>query len=148
MKQKVRLRVLKQLAWAKHIKATTPILQLVPDSKGEHYWQLGTPDKFKHEVGVFQAQNCQQANGHIAGDFSAFKGVSQVTQLQDNTFTFPHLYQALLTENSRVFRMSSFHYNMALAYSKQSDTNTTTQQSRYWLKLAESWEYDVARRKN
>ena len=151
--KEVRAKVLKQLAWATYIKKSTPILQPVTGFNGKQYWQLGTPDKFKHETGLFNAQTCDDSNYKSKGDFSAFKPVSHRTKLQYFALRFPELYILLLQENSTQYTMPSFHYNIALAYYQQlpfqqsSFQQKSIDQANYWLEQAASWEDDLDRRK-
>jgi len=138
----IRTQVLKQIAWAKHIKINTPILQPVTRLGGEKNWQLGTPEKYKDEIGLFHAQTCDNSLAQLNGDFSAFKPVSQRTKLQYFALDFPELYLKMLQENSRQYSMPSFHYNIALSYFQQRNI----EQANYWLKQAENWESDIIRR--
>ncbi len=138
----IRANLLKQLAWGKYIKRSTPILQSVTSINGEHYWQLGSPEEFKHEVGVFNAQTCNNSTYSSKNDFSAFKAVSYRTKLQYFALDFPKLYSTLLQENSKQYSMPSFHYNIALAHFQQGSA-----QASYWLEKAVTWEQDVKRKK-
>jgi len=139
--KELRAIVLKQLAWAKYIKNSTPILQSVTGFNGKQYWQLGTPEEFKHETGLFNAQTCDDSNYKLKGDFSAFKPVSHSTKLQYFSLSFPELYVLLLQKNSSQYRMPSFHYNIALAYFQQ----RSIEQANYWLEQAANWEHEVHR---
>ena len=154
----IRAKVLKQLPWSKYIKNNTPILQSVTDLVGKHYWQLGTPEEYKNETGLFKAQTCNNSNAQLIDDFSAFKGVSHRTKLQYFALKFPQLYTALLQENSTQYRMPSFHYNIALAYFQQTSIQRISlqqtsfqkksiDQANYWLEQAASWEHDLDRHK-
>ena len=151
--KEVRAKVLKQLAWAKYIKKSTPILHSVTGMNGKHYWQLGTPEEFKHKIGVFNVPTCNDSNYKPSGDFSAFKALSHGTKLQYFALRFPELYLLLLQENSTQYRMPSFHYNIALAYYQQIPFQQSSLQQRsldqanYWLEQAASWEDDFDRRK-
>lgn len=143
----IRVSVLKQLAWARHIKSSTPILQSVTDLKGKHYWQLGTPEEFKHETGVFNAQTCDNSGYSSKGSFSAFKPVSYQTKLQYFALDFPKLYTTLLQKSSKQYSMPSFHYNIALAYFQQSSFHKKSfDQANYWLEQAATWEHDVRKK--
>lgn len=153
----VRSRVMKQIAWAKHIKTTTPILhpadQLKDQLNDQQYWQLGTPNEYQDEVGVFNAQTCEHISTQDKNSFSAFKPLSQRTKLQYFALDFPPLYSQLILENPRQYIMPSFHYNIALAYFQQSDFRQNTHQQKYiekanyWLKQAANWEQNKNRRK-
>jgi len=149
----IRASVLKQLAWAKHIKSSTPILQSLTDLNGKRYWQLGTPEEFKYETGVFKAQTCNNSAFQSKNGFSAFKPVSHRTKLQYFALKFPALYSALLQENSTQYIMPSFHYNIALAYYQQAHFQQSSfqqrsiEQANYWLEQAVKWEHDVKRKK-
>ncbi|MCI2285324.1 hypothetical protein L3081_20470 [Colwellia sp. MSW7] len=161
--QAIRTHVIKQLSWGNHIKQSTPILHSVTDSKGDQYWQLGTPEKFKHEIGVFKAQTCNDTRAKKMDKVSAYKALAQRTQLQYFSLGFPPLYLHLLNENSTTYRMPSFHYNIALAYFQQttlpqgiSQFNASQQvildkqniqQANYWLEQAAKWEHDSERYK-
>ncbi len=145
----VRVDVLRQLAWAKYIKDSTPILQAVSENTGEKIWQLGTPEEFAHEVGVFYAKSCDKSLNSSKNNFSAFKGVSQRTKLQYFALSFPQVYKKLLHENITEYRMPSFRYNIALAYLHQGGTNNEfTERARYWMKQAKDWSNAVERGQN
>lgn len=137
----VRNKVLKQLAWAKHIKKSTPILQAITSAPGKHHWQLGTPTEFKDEVGIFYAQTCENSVNQTIDSFRAFKPLSNRTKLQYFALDFPPLYSVLSQENARQYLMPSFHYNIALAYFKEDKL----EQAHYWLEQAANWEIDLER---
>jgi len=140
----IREKVLKQLAWAAQIKKSTPILHLKDKgSQKIHHWQLGTPEKFKQEVGLFRAPTCDNNSAKQQNIFNAFKPLAHRTKLQYDELNFPKQYIALLQNNSVQFRMPSFHYNIALAYYQQHDMEQATA----WLEQAVRWENDVSRRK-
>jgi len=149
----VRSLVMKQIAWAKQIKTTTPILQPVSNLKDKQYWQLGTPEAYQDEVGLFKAQTCQQSVKPEKNSFGAYKAVSQRTKLQYFALDFPSLYAKLLQENPKQYLMPSFHYNIALAYFQQSSFQQSNsqqgniEQANYWLEQAAKWEQDDNRRK-
>lgn len=124
----IRANVLRQLAWSKYIKNSTPILHTVTDINGNQHWQLGTPEKFQHEIGVFKSPTCNSAIAQTSDDFSAYKGLAQRTKLQYFSLSFPTLYTLLLQENSIEYKMPSFHYNIALAYFQQSTAQESTAQ--------------------
>lgn len=143
----IRANVLTQLAWAKHINKSTPILQLVTGLAGEQFWQLGTPEAFKHEVGVFKSPTCDNSTEQLNVDFSAFKPVYGRTKLQYFALSFPPLYSAQVQENSTQYLMPSFHYNIALAYfQKDPLQKKNIEQANYWLEQAINWESDIDRR--
>lgn len=141
-KKVVRAKVLSQLAWAKHIKSTTPIIQAKASLNNKQYWQLGTPKEYKTEVGLFYAQTCDNSSYEKTNGFSAFKPVSSRTKLQYFALDFPELYSSILQDNSKQYLMPSYHYNIALAYFQQDNI----EEANYWLEQAESWESDVNRR--
>lgn len=159
----IRANVLKQLVWSKYIKSSTPILHSVTTVNGNQHWQLGTPKEFEHEIGLFNAQTCDETNAKKARDFKAYKGISQRTQLQYFSLSFPGLYSLLLQENSIRYRMPSFHYNIALAHFQQIAVEISAsqplslnqialnkkslEQANYWLEQAAMWEDNRDRRK-
>lgn len=154
----IRNKVLKQLAWSKYIKDSTPILQLVPDQSNNNYWQLGTPQAFHQEVGLFIAQTCDNADIHTKASFGAYKGIAQSTQLHYFSLKFPALYSDLLKNNAAEYRMPSFHYNIALAYFKKTNqykgsiqpeelSSKNLAQANYWLEQASQWEQNSQRSK-
>lgn len=161
--QAIRAQILKQLSWGKHIKQSTPILHAVTDSKGNPYWQLGTPENFKHEIGVFKAQTCNDTRAKKMDKVSAYKALAQRTPLQYFSLDFPPLYMLLLNENSTSYRMPSFQYNIALAYFQQTSLTQgiaklppsqqaildkkNIRQANYWLEQAAKWEHDRERHK-
>jgi len=144
----IRTKVLKQIAWAKHIKKATPILQPVTSQSNEQYWQLGTPNKYKDEVGLFDAQTCDNSVHQKKSGFSAFKPLLQRTKLQYFALGFPELYSTLIKDNSMQYLMPSFHYNIALAYFQQAPfQQINIEKANYWLGKAASWEREANRRK-
>ena len=148
-RKEVRVKVLKQLAWGKYINDNTPILQEVVGVTGEQLWQLGTPEEFSHQIGVFHAKTCDNSLSSSNNNFSAFKGASQRTKLQYFALTFPDVYKKLLHENITEYRMPSFHYNIALAYFHQAVTNNRfIEQAHYWMKEAEKWENKIEKNKS
>lgn len=157
-RNEIRKKVLKQLAWSKHIKDSTPILQLVPGQSDKNYWQLGTPQAFHQEVGLFIAQTCNNADIHTQHKFGAYKGITQATQLHYFSLKFPALYSDLLKSNANDYRMPSFHYNIALAYFKKTNqfddslspeelSTKHLEQANYWLEQAALWEHNDQRYK-
>jgi len=146
-RQVVRKHVLASIPWAKHIKASTPILQAIQEGSGSNNrWQLGTPTRYKDEMGLYVAESCQdsvQVKGRNFADiFSAFKPVSKRTQLRNFTSEFPSQYLTLLNEKPTAFLMPSFHYNIALALYQQG----SIEQATHWLNMAAVWEKDVVRK--
>lgn len=147
-KEDIRYRILKQLAWAKYIKNTTPILHAVTTAEGEKFWELGTPDSFAGEVGLFYAKTCSLSSAKLDDEFSAFKGVLQRTKLQYFSLKFPALYEKLVSENLTEYRMPSFHYNIALAHSQKTEIkNNNIQQFDYWIEQAVKWESNIEKYK-
>jgi TPR repeat protein len=142
----IRSQVLENLAWSKYIKKSTPVLQSVKDISGNRYWQLGTPDNFKHEIGLFNAKTCDESIYKLKGEFSAFKPIVSRTKLEYSELIFPQLYEFLLKDNQKLLRMPSFHYNIALAYFQHPslDKNNIDQAS-YWLEKAAEWESELER---
>ena len=144
----VREKVLRQVAWAEQIKKSTPILHLnhlsLSDESLEknQYWQLGTPEGYEQDVGLYRAETCDNNDDKQQRVFTAFKPLSARTKLQYNVIRFPKEYKTLIQQNSEQFLMPSFHYNIALAYYQQ----TNIKQAEYWLEKAASWENDVGRR--
>lgn len=139
----VRKKILKQLAWADQIKNSTPILHTKDKrSQKNQYWQLGTSDKFKQEVGLYRAETCDNNSAKQQNIFSAFKPLSGRTKLQYDELNFPKQYIELLHKNSERYLMPSFHYNIALAYFQQNNI----EQAKGWLEQAVSWESDDRRR--
>jgi len=137
-KAEVRAKVLKQLAWAKNIKSTTPILhQKNNDEVDKYTWWLGTPSKYNDQVGVFKSESCDYSNQQ------AFKPVLHQTQLRYFEKTFPNLYKDIFNETGNQFLMPSFHYNLALALINNGDAAL----SKRWLKKAAIFE-QKSRRKN
>ena len=156
-KKRIRNKVLQQITWAKYIKNTTPILHLVKTLNGKEYWQVGTPQAYENEVGLFAAQTCDLSDNTAQKSFNAFKPVSKRTKLQYFALDFPQLYLSLLQDNAKQYLMPSFHYNIALAYFQQASLQQKNVQQRaiqkknieqanYWLKQAASWEQEVNRR--
>lgn len=140
----IRASILKQLAWAEQIKESTPILQIKDGSSQKNqYWQLGTPEKYDDEVGVFRSQTCDNNTAKERSYFTAFKPLSGRTKMQYDELSFPKQYIELLHKNFQKFLMPSFHYNIALAYYQQNNIA----EANYWLEKAASWESNARRRK-
>jgi TPR repeat protein len=140
----IRTKILKQLAWAEQIKKSTPILHLKKEgSHKNQYWQLGTPEQYKQEVGLFRSLTCDNNSVTKQNTFNAFKPLSDRTKLQYDELNFSKEYIRLLLNNSQQFVMPSFHYNIALAYYQQNNIKQAT----VWLEQAADWESDDGRRK-
>ena len=145
-RRSIRTKILKQVAWANHIKESTPILQLVTELNGVQNWQLGTPKAYEQEVGMYLAKSCD--NAQWKEEYSAYKGISQRTKLEYFALTYPKLYLDTLTEKNELYRMPSFHYNIALAFSRvNSQDIKNLSQVKFWLEQAISWEVDINRQK-
>ncbi len=128
-REKIRAEVLSRIAWGKLIAETTPILQKVISNLEIPFdqntlpikWQLGTPKKFQHELGVFPAETCKKASAAEAFAvkskvaFAAYKPLKQHTHLQYFTYNFSSHYENILALAPKAFIMPSFHYNIALA---------------------------------
>lgn len=140
-KKDIREQILKQVAWGNMIKDSTPILQKITDPHGKQYWQVGTPEAFKDEVGVFKAKTCDKRDDKLTRNFNAFKPVSYGTKLQYDALIFPAFYLELLNHSSTLV-MPSFHYNIALAYFQEKNI----EQAKYWLSQAAKWEADPQKR--
>lgn len=138
----IREKVLKQLAWVKQIKHTTPILHSDDTSSPENtVWQLGTPARFEQEVGLFRAETCDNNSSERVSSFTAFKPLSRSTKLQYDQLSFPKEYLALLDKDSSQLLMPSFHYNIALAYYRKNNMAKAND----WLEQAANWENDDRR---
>ncbi len=104
-KQKeIRQKILKQVPWYSSIKESTPILQ-----KFKHGWQLGTPESFAGNVGIYLSETCDKQQ------VQAFKPLYHHTQLRYFEQPFPVEYAIGLKENITEYLMPSFHYNIALS---------------------------------
>lgn len=131
----VRAEIMQQLAWRSQIKATTPILKPVNSATLANItqWQLGTPEEYVGEVGVFPAQTCahskvEEDNRWLA--YSAFKPIAKQTKMQYFSLDFPNEYLSFLAAQAPRFLMPSFHYNLALANFQLG----RLQQANFWLK--------------
>jgi len=158
----IRAKILLQLAWGQQIKASTPILQLMPGqaSLTPQQWWLGTPKQFADEVGIFTAQTCDNTvnsitvndntvNNNIVSDnlsgkshYSAYKPLAKSTKMQYFSLVFPPEYLSFLQEGAFQFLMPSFHYNIALAHFQQGNLT----QANFWLKRSALWESKQGRR--
>lgn len=149
----IRARVLRQLAWGKQIKESTPILQLVAgqSSLTPQQWRLGTPKQFADDVGVFDAQTCDNTvNNSTVSDnlasksrYRAYKPLAKPSKMQYFSFDFPQEYLSSLQEKPLRFLMPSFHYNIALAHFQQG----SFEQANFWLKRSALWESERGRRR-
>ena len=146
-RQAIRAQVLADISWSSHIKDSTPILQrLQNNSSNTMSWKLGTPNKFKDNIGVYLTETCQYSS-KLQGatntiKFSAFKPVNKRTRLRNLSSPFPEQYISLLNTKPSAYLMPSFHYNIALALYQQGEVT----QSIDWLERAAQWE-DLAIRK-
>lgn len=144
----IRVKVLKQIPWADQIKQSTPILHpkdlYISDEylQSNQHWQLGTPEGFEQDVGLFKAQTCDNNDSEQQYIFNAYKPLSNRTKLQYNGLDFPKEYKAIIKQNPEQFIMPSFHYNIALAYYQQGNLK----QSEYWLEQATNRENEERRR--
>lgn len=109
----VRNKVLAQLAWRTFIKDETPIL-----TEREGKWLLGTPNKYKSEVGLFLSDTCQKITSTKTVNFQAFKPIAKRTSLHYFELDFPLLYQRLLEKDTKGFLMPSFHRNIEKAHNQ------------------------------
>lgn len=143
-KKEVRTKVLQQIPWAKNIKPSTPILSktsllankdLINISQSDT-WQLGTPQLFEHEVGIFDADSCE---GH---SIRSFKPLFKRTQLLYYEAPLPKEYLIFLTEKPNQFLMPSFHYNIAMALFRQGKMK----QGKKWLLTAVNIENKESRK--
>ena len=146
-RSEVRANILSQLAWGKHIKQTTPILQPIKNSSTstQDKWRLGTPTKFQHEIGLFKGNTCQRSNqrqGDGSVGFSAYSPLNKTTKMQYFSLDFPSEYLHFLQTGSMKYLMPSFHYNIALAHF----TSGNIKEADYWLKQSAKWEDKQYRR--
>lgn len=141
----VRANILHQLAWAKHIKNTTPILyrkdvdkdEDKDEDKDKQAWFLGTPKEYNNQVGVFVSESCDNTAQQ------AFKPVLFQTQLRYYEKPFPEVYSRIIREDGLAFLMPSFHYNLALALLNHESSSSVKK----WLDKAASFEYKNRRKK-
>lgn len=158
-KQKeVRASILRNIPWAHRINASTPILQEVQTgSSKQQHWRLGTPKKYKNQIGIHISESCQKSTAienpmdnsitHITTSnvelaYTSFKPLSRHTQLRYFHDDFPEEYLSLLKSKPYDFLMPSFHYNIALALYKQGHLASV----KYWAKQAAKWEEDPVRK--
>jgi hypothetical protein len=106
-RSEIRKHVLAQIPWSTYIKPSTPILQ-ARHVKNQQVWQVGTPNEYNQDVGVFLAETC---HGRTV---SAFKALAKQTQLRYYEEEFPKLYIQQFKLRPQQFLMPSFHYNLAL----------------------------------
>ncbi len=138
----VREKILASIPWAKLIKEETRILQLVEGEQGNNpLWELGTPEQYIGEVGVFKAETCQLSVSPFTDDIFAFKPLYEHTLLRSLSSQFPETYLKLLKAKASSYLMPSYYYNIALGFYHKGDMS----EARLWLKLAASWETDIAR---
>ncbi len=133
----LRKKLLAQLPWAKQIKTSTPIIHLKKEAQGLQSWVIGTPESYKHEVGLFKSDTCNTAVAQ------AYKPLSTRTFMQSYEAPFPSSYQQVLTQWQNQHAMPSFHYNIALAKYRAGHNI----QAKHWLKMAELQESDSLRQR-
>jgi tetratricopeptide (TPR) repeat protein len=144
----VRERVLANIPWASLIKEDTPIIKLNKSVKGAlPLWEVGTPEEFTEEVGVFKAETCgynvNESLSTSANNNSAYKPLVKRTLLRTTTSEFPELYIKLLVKQPTSFLMPSYDYNIALAFYRKGNMD----KARFWLNKAARWEQDKVRKK-
>ena len=127
-----REQLLRQLPWSSFIKNTTPL-----KTKTDTGWKLGTPIKYRKQIGLFPAKTC---NGN---QVQSFKPVAHRTKLQYFELAFPVVYSAFLERAERDFTMPSYHYNFALASNLKGQDMST----KMWLKKAATMESSPYRKK-
>jgi tetratricopeptide (TPR) repeat protein len=133
--KELRKSILKQLSWAKFILPTTPILTRPVLASGAKSWQLGTPEKYSAQVGVFPAKTCFNQKT------TAFKALKRVTQLEYFSAPFPDVYLHMFQKSAKDFLMPSYHYNVAQSYFKQGNY----QLAKRWLQKSAKLEQDPVR---
>lgn len=95
--------ILKQVPWASHIAASTPIVRLT-----KRGWQLGTPKSHQDKVGLFVSETCLgKRNKDI--QVNAFKPLHKANKLQFFEYPVPDLYWQLLKEKRYQYSMVPFH---------------------------------------
>ena len=109
-RSEIRNTVLTQLPWRAFIKDETPIL-----TKRGDKWLLGTPSKYKSDVGLFLSDTCQKVTSVKQTNFQAYKPLAKRTSLHYFELEFPLLYQRLLEKNTKAFLMPSYHRNIEKA---------------------------------
>ena len=121
--------MLSSIAWGSLIADTTPVLQRVTNNLDTLFdknimsitWKVGTPDMYKHVLGIFPAETCDNAlivetlPFKNAVDFNAYKPLKEYTHLQYSSYDFPKHYENILALAPKAYIMPSFHYNIALA---------------------------------
>ena len=143
-KKEIRNNIIKSIPWGEKIKPTTPILTFPVNLKNEllntfvkeNTWLLGTPNTYKGEYGVFNADTCNE------GSFRSYKPLKRITQLQYYQVEFPNQYLDLLANNWYEYLMPSFHYNIALSLLVKGDLV----EGRTWLLKSASMESKSARK--
>jgi tetratricopeptide (TPR) repeat protein len=131
----LRKKVLSHIPWGENVKDTTPIFVEKYNIKNkekmvkDNYWQLGTPDNYRDEIGVFITKTCD--NSPIR-QIAAFKPVFSLTHLNYSSLELPKEYLKLLTQYGNEFQMPSYEYNIALSYLYQG----MHKNAKYWLNKA------------
>ena len=120
-----RKQLLQQIPWSSFIKDTTPL-----KTKTDAGWKLGTPVKYKNDIGLYPAETCNN------NALLAFKPLSHRTKLQYFELTFPKYYAELIKSGEHNFSMPSYHYNFALLARLQGQDKLAN----YWFKKAASME--------
>ncbi len=138
----VRAKVLAKISWGKAIKETTLILQK-SINKNQEKWVLGTPLKYKNEVGVFPAKSCEKSRKLKKLKARAYQPLNISTQLLHFEEAFPDKYIDFIKNQTNQFLMPSFHYNIALAFFQKGNLT----KAKYWLKQAAKKEMIFKRRK-
>ena len=122
-RQTIREKIISNIAWGSLIADTTPILQKISNNDIS-FWQLGTPDTYQHELGIFIADTCNKVEktetslAQKTSDVNAYKPLREHTHLQYFTYDFSIHYDNILAIAPEAYIMPSFHYNIALAYSQ------------------------------
>ena len=137
----IRAKILSQIPWAKAIKTTTPVLQVSLHKKRLN-WILGTPKKYRNEVGVFLAKTCDKNVMLETLGIQAYQPLGISTQLQYFEKKFPDEYIDMLRKQLRQFLMPSFHYNIALALFQQGEIKKAND----WLKQSADREKLIKRK--
>ncbi|TLU66360.1 hypothetical protein FE810_06625 [Thalassotalea litorea] len=105
-----RRQVLGKIPWGVLIKPTTPITQMVNGKR-----VLGTPEEFQDEVGLFNAQTCdQQAR-------ASFKPQHTWGAMRYNSLPLSHVYQQIYAMNAGEYAMKKFMVSSTLQPPKAAD---------------------------
>lgn len=139
-RNEIRQNILNEIPWANNISEQTPILQKVGNK--EQTWRLGTPEKFKDQIGLYLAESCENSLRSKTLNFNAYKPVHKQTQLRYFSNDFPTEYLKQLSSHPQHFLMPSFHYNIALAFYKKGRLPAANE----WLNQATLWEVDAKRK--